>query len=201
MVGPNKQFNQQEALSKALNVFWNKGYEATSMQDLVSSMGINRASMYQTYGNKHELFLSSLDLYISTSLAGISQMLETFASSSNSSVDAVQRVFESMIEFSMDGDKSGCFINNTAIELATHNPEIAEIIRDFWKSFEAVFTPYIKTAIQNDEIDSAIDAEQISALLNINIQGFMVKTKTNATKASLFQSIQSLFDLIRKRAI
>ncbi len=199
MVGPNKQFNQQETLSKALNVFWNKGYEATSMQDLVSSMGINRASMYQTYGNKHELFLSSLDLYITTSLDGISQMLEKFASSSNSSVDAVQRVFESMIEFSMTGDKSGCFINNTAIELATHNSEIAEIISEFWKSFEAIFTPYIKTAIQNKEIDAATSAEQISALLNINLQGFMVKSKTNSTKEDLFQSIQSLFDLIRKR--
>ncbi|MFV2061350.1 MAG: TetR/AcrR family transcriptional regulator, partial [Gammaproteobacteria bacterium] len=64
MVGPNKQFDQEETLSIALQVFWNKGYEATSMQDLVSSMGINRASMYQTYGNKYALFMSSLDMYM-----------------------------------------------------------------------------------------------------------------------------------------
>ena len=61
MVGPDKQFDQDEVLNKALEVFWAKGFEATSMQDLVNNMGINRASMYQTYGIKHALFNAALD--------------------------------------------------------------------------------------------------------------------------------------------
>ncbi|VAX00765.1 Transcriptional regulator, AcrR family [hydrothermal vent metagenome] len=199
MVGPSKQFDQQEALSKALNVFWNKGYEATSMQDLVASMGINRASMYQTYGNKHALFVLSLDLYIRMSLSNIQKMTDTFVSESDSSFDSLQRVFETMIETGYKGEQNGCFINNTAIELASHDPDIAKKIRQFWIDFENIFTTHIQHAIDNNEIDADTNAKQISSLLNINLQGLMVKSKTSVTKDELLALVQSLFDLVRHR--
>ncbi len=59
----HKEFDQDEALQKAMEAFWARGYEATSMQDLVEHMGINRQSLYDTFGDKHSLFLKALDRY------------------------------------------------------------------------------------------------------------------------------------------
>ncbi len=194
MVGPNKQFDQQETLSKALQVFWNKGYEATSMQDLVSSMGINRASMYQTYGNKHALFLSSLDMYMENALRETRQTVDA----SELPLESLEKLFEYMIDHSVDGEKQGCFINNTAIEFGTHDAEIADKIRDFWNKFEAIFTQQLLSAVDKKQLNSDINAEQIASLLNINLQGLMVKSKTNTSKDELHKAIHSLFDLIRR---
>jgi TetR/AcrR family transcriptional repressor of nem operon len=194
MVGPNKQFDQEETLSKALQVFWLQGYEATSMQDLVSSMGINRASMYQTYGNKHALFISSLDLYMENSLRDIKQMVEL----SDLPLDGLQRLFEYMVDSSLNGEKQGCFINNTAIEFGSHDPDIAQKIRNFWSKFEDIFSTQIKRAIENNELEQNTNAKQIASLLNINLQGLMVKSKTDTSKELLFNAIHTLFNLIRK---
>ena len=76
MVGPPKQFDRDEALGRALEVFWAKGFEATSMQDLVDHMGINRASMYDTFGNKHALFSRAVDWYATQVLGDIARILE-----------------------------------------------------------------------------------------------------------------------------
>jgi len=194
MVGPNKQFDQDDVLNKALQVFWNNGYEATSMQDLVGSMGINRASMYQTYGNKHSLFMSSLDSYIDSSLKSVAQII----GSGEAPMDSLQHLFENMIKQSIDGEKHGCFINNTAIELGSHDSVIAEKICNFWARMEAIFETQVKQAIDNNELYENANAKQIASLLNVNLQGLMVKTKANPSKENLFSVTQSLFDLIRK---
>ena len=59
-----KEFDRTQALDKAMHLFWQQGYEATSMQDLCNHMGINRGSLYDTYGNKHSLFLEGIQRYI-----------------------------------------------------------------------------------------------------------------------------------------
>lgn len=194
MVGPNKQFDQDETLKKALHVFWDKGYEATSMGDLVSVMGINRASLYQTYGNKYALFISSMDLYIDNTLKLIEQTLAL----PGSPLDNLEHLFKSLVEQSLQGKLHGCFINNTAVELGPHDKEIAEKLRNIWVQFESLFSITISRAIDVDEVSENADADQLALLLNINLQGLMVKTKTNTPKESLFDGIESLFKLIRK---
>jgi len=194
MAGPNKQFDQDEALNKALHVFWDKGYEATSMHDLVSAMGINRASMYQTYGNKRALFISGIDLYIYNTLELIKQTLVL----PGSPLGKLEGLFKSFIEQSLQGNFHGCFINNTAVELGPHDPEIAEKLRDVWVQFESIFSEFILRAIDVNEIDQNADAHELALLLNINLQGLLVKTKTNTSKVNLFDCIESLFKIIRK---
>jgi TetR/AcrR family transcriptional repressor of nem operon len=198
MVGPNKQFDESQTLAKALDVFWNKGYEATSMQDLVGSMGINRASMYQTYGNKHALFLSSLDMYIEASLSKIRFLAETLSIDSDLHLECLEKVFMGMIEHIIDADNSGCFLNNTTVELGSHDPEIAEKVRDFSVKLENIFTVKIQQAIDNNELAPDSNAMQISSLLNITLQGLMVKSKTNKSKHELNEAINLLFTLIRQ---
>lgn len=194
MAGPDKQFDRDEALNKALEIFWTKGFEATSMQELVDYMGINRASMYQTYGNKNALFTAALDRYVSSSLEQLEQTLEA----PGSPLGNLYNIFLHFIEEGMQGEKRGCFINNTAIELGPHDPVIAEKIRDFWKVFENLISEVLKRAIEQNELSGHLDTANTASLLNITLQGLVVKTKTGASKQELIDDTDLLFQFIRE---
>src|SRR5438045_9407687 len=71
-----KEFNRDEVLHKAMEVFWTRGYEGASIQDLVKHMGINRQSIYDTLGDKHSLFLQALDRYCETQSRKVFDVLE-----------------------------------------------------------------------------------------------------------------------------
>lgn len=194
MVGPNKQFDQTEALDKAMQVFWDKGYEATSMQDLVNSMGINRASLYQTFGNKYALFNTTLDRYIANSIQHIEQLLDI----PGSPLDNLQQLFKQFIAQSLEGRLHGCLINNTAIELGPHDEEMASKLRQVWLRFEAIFTTLAQRAIERGEINETADATSLGLMINAQLQGLIVKTKANTPQHMLHNSVDLMFELIRR---
>src|SRR3954464_14608505 len=115
-----KEFDPEAALQSALELFWQRGFEATSMSDLVEHLGIGRASLYATFGTKHELYLKALDRYVETRdpllLAELSQPGPALPA-----VRAVVRRFAA--EASSNEERlNGCFVTNTAAELAPHDP-------------------------------------------------------------------------------
>jgi len=195
MAGPNKQFNQEQALDKALDVFWNKGFEATSMQDLINQMGINRASLYQTFGNKYDLFIASLDRYIEINRQQIHETLKA----SGSPLDNLYQLFLHFIRQAENKQQSGCFINNTAVELGPHDAQVAEKIRQFWKQLEHMIIDALNRAIEKNQLPSGTDTKRLASLLNINLQGLVIKSKTSASQDELINSTDLLFSLIRKQ--
>ena len=194
MAGPTKQFDQDQALGKALQLFWMKGYEATSMQELVDAMGVNRASLYQTYGNKYDLYVASMDRYIDTSVDLFKQTLEN----PGPALDSLQALFQNLILNSLQSGMHGCFINNTAVELGVHDEALAKKIRDAWAQFEGVFSRMIQRAIDNGEFKADIDVQVTAQLLNTHLQGLMVQSKTSISKTKLFDSIDLIFRLIHE---
>lgn len=194
MVGPNKQFDQDEALGKALHLFWEKGYEAASMQDLVNAMGINRASMYQTFGNKQALYEASIDRYIENSIA----MLNETLNDPGSPLENLRGLFQLLVSGSLESNLSGCFLNNTAIELGPHDEAMAAKVRAAWVDFEDVLAKMVNKAIDAEEINSDANPQQLAHLLNINLQGMIAQTKANTPKEKLFDSINALIELLRK---
>jgi len=192
MAGPNKQFDKDKALKKALNTFWAKGFEATSMQDLVDEMGINRASMYQTYGNKHTLFTAAIDQYIESILQQMKQRLEAPGSPRHN----LRQSFEHIIDCSLQGLMNGCFINNTAIELGPHDPDIADKIRNFWNQFEALFEQTLIRAIENQELNQQANTKKLATFINTTLQGLLIKTKVDVPRDELINDINLLFSLI-----
>lgn len=194
MAGPNKQFDRDEALGKAVQLFWEHGYEATSMQDLVKAMGINRASLYQTYGNKQELYLASLERYAAQILAHVSGLLNK----PGTPLANLRDLFVHVIEQSLEGNMQGCFINNTAVELGPHDARLAENIRGIWVQFEDLFATRLQQAVEQHQLAADTDPHQLAQVLNINLQGLMVKTKANSNKAELIAAVDALFDLLQK---
>ncbi len=193
MAGREKQFDQDLALNKALDVFWVKGFEATSMQELVDAMGVNRASMYQTYGNKSELFTAAINQYMDHSLGFIRDMLEA----GGSPLGNIKQLFIRLVEQSLGTNMSGCFINNTAAELGPHDPLMAGKVRYFWEQFEGLFNDTLQRAIAHAELSQNTNTKKWAALLNSTLQGLIIKTKAGIAKDKLLGDIDLLFSLIK----
>ncbi len=163
------------------------------MQELVEAMGVNRASLYQTYGNKSELFHAAIDQYMNHSLA----MIETTLKAKGSPLGKLKQLFIQLIEQSLSTNMSGCFVNNTAAELAPHDPVIATKIRYFWQQFEQLFARTLLRAVDNAELNNNTDIQKLAALLNSTLQGLILKTKAGISKNKLLADIDLLFSLIQ----
>jgi len=193
MAGPAKQFDQQDALKKALEVFWDKGYEATSMQDLVNHMGINRASMYDTFGSKYELFKQSLDAYCQQSLVNIKQVL----GEPGSALQNIVRYYQLLGSSTGMVKHHGCFINNTAVELGPHKPEIADYIRQHWSAVEALFESTLDRAVEQGELHPDTDTASLARLFNTLIQGLAVSSKVQIPQKYRSSVVKTVFQILR----
>src|SRR6266436_1904152 len=111
----HKEFDKDEALHKAMEVFWSRGYKAASIEDLVKHMGINRQSLYDTFGDKHALYLQALDRYSALEGRKLLLLLE----GDGSVKGALRRLFAGVVEGSLcAGERRGCFMGNAMSELA-----------------------------------------------------------------------------------
>ncbi len=196
MAGPPKQFDTDEALRKALETFWSKGYEATSMCDLVSHMGVNRASLYDTFGNKQALFRQTLERYAEDSLRAIAAVLEA----PGSPLANIERYLGVLLQTQGPGLPNGCYISNTAVELGPHDRQIAEKIRDFWSRLEALVKAALERALKAGEISPRTDTASLARFCNTFMQGMAVKIKAGVDADELADGIQTVMAVLRLKA-
>src|SRR5436189_3978301 len=117
-----KEFNRDEVLHKAMEVFWTRGYERASIQDLVEHMGINRQSIYDTFGDKHTLFLQALDRYREIESRKVFAQLDRPGSVKKN----LRLLFEGAVEKALSEEgRRGCFVGNSISELAGRCKETA----------------------------------------------------------------------------
>nr|MYU47883.1 TetR family transcriptional regulator [Streptomyces sp. SID7803] len=131
-----KEFDPEAALQSALELFWQRGYEATSMADLVEHLGIGRASIYATFGNKHELFLKAMDRYAEGGRDP--SLLAELSQPGGPALPAVRSVVRRFAEeaTSLEARLHGCLITNTASELAPHDVAVARRVETSWEHLE-----------------------------------------------------------------
>ncbi len=158
-----KEFDRTQALEKAMHLFWEKGYEATSVGDLCEKMGINRGSLYDTFGKKHDLFLEALAHY-----QGM-QPNPNLDDTTMSGMTIIKAILQELVDASvMDGSRSGCFMANTIAELASTDDDIALIAKHNREAGEALFKQLLMKAEQDGEIEAG---QNLTALAR-----FMVNT-------------------------
>lgn len=157
-----KEFDVDDALHRALDVFWQKGYEATSMQDLVGAMGIQKASLYGTFGDKRELYLRALRSYQQESLAALEQRLGA-PGSPKAAIGAF--VLGLAAQACTKMGKRGCFCVNANIELAPHDTEVATILRQHSERVEALFAAALRRAKAAGELPRGADCDQLATFL------------------------------------
>lgn len=166
-----KQFDEQDVLDKAVHAFWSRGYKATSMQTLVDCMGINRASLYATFGGKRELFLRSLRSYSKTFCSTQLAALERTASPK----EAIGGLFAHWIAQAQDDTSPrGCLLNNTAVELADEDAEINRIVVDFQCRIEFFLRAKVIEGQALGEIRKELDPNATAARLLACLLGLLV---------------------------
>ncbi len=170
------EYDRAEALSAAMDVFWQYGYEASSIQKLLDAMKINRGSLYSAFTDKQTLFKSTLDLYAQ----GIQQMVEQqiIGEDPSDPIGSLQNFFENaFLDQSSDAAANGCLLFNTVTELSSSAPDLAIYAKQNIKPVRDMFNRYIHQAIELDLIAGDSDAETLTESLLAFLAGLRVLCK------------------------
>ncbi|MFC9327492.1 TetR/AcrR family transcriptional regulator [Kitasatospora sp. NPDC057015] len=188
-----KEFDPDAVLQAALRLFWQHGYEATSMSDLVEHLGIGRASIYATFGSKHQLYLRALDRYGELTdprlLDELSQPGAVLPA-----VRALVRRFAD--EASSEQRTMGCFVTNTAAELASHDAEAARRVEASWDHLETLLHSALVRAAARGELPGARDPRALARLLIVLMQGMRVVGKASADPARVRDAAEQALALL-----
>lgn len=177
-----KAFKRDEVLEKAMELFWQKGYEATSIEDLVQCMGINRGSLYDTFCDKHRLFLDAIAHYDDTVAARAIAKLEAPTAGKQAIVDYFQDLIECA---TADEHKRGCLLTNAAIERCPHDLAATDRINANLKRIEAAFQIALSTAQAKGELHPHYDLNALARFLASSAQGIRVMSKINPDRKAL----------------
>jgi TetR/AcrR family transcriptional repressor of nem operon len=171
-MGRPKEFDRNQVLDKAMDVFQSRGFEATSITDLVEAMGINRFTIYETFSDKHKLFLESLDNYQKKRRE---YMAEVF-SEPGPRIAIIRKYFEDIVDNAMTGEPSGCLMVNSAIELARDDAETAQRAAYHFAQLEEMFFQALVDAKESGEIRTDKDLRALARFLLNNARGLRVVT-------------------------
>lgn len=187
----HKEFDEKVVLQKAMELFWRQGYEKTSMQDLVTHMGIHRRSIYDTFGDKHALFLASLKWYETFVFGELTRIIEK-SSSIETSIRAIFNYVMDMAEG--NSYPAGCFVVNTAVELSLLDKEIQSLTTKMFDDTEELFSQLLTEGKHRGEFSKDLNTEVTARFLHNNLIGLRVLVKTNYSKKEL----ESMIELIMK---
>lgn len=183
-----KEFNEDQALDKAIEIFWHKGYNGTSAQDLVTHLGLSRSSLYDTFGDKQKLFAQSLRRYQKQSQDQISTLLNE----SENIKETLHAIFkQAVIESLQDGITKGCFMVNSSVELAMHDDEIAKIVKNNSQIMEEVFTKAVKKGQDAGHISKATNARVLARFIFNTYSGIRVLARTGERDKQVYDDIVS----------
>ncbi|HJP14588.1 MAG TPA: TetR/AcrR family transcriptional regulator [Nitrospinota bacterium] len=165
-----KEFSETEALAQAMEVFWGKGYEATSLQDLISAMEISKSSFYVTFGSKYELFMAAIGSYNETRVEAAVKMLDGEASGKK----AIENIFAYFVEYGEQYGERGCFLCNCAVEFAQRNRAVAEQIALGMDRIEDAYHRAVIRGQKAGEIPPSRDARSLARYLLSCENGLLV---------------------------
>ncbi|MFJ6700664.1 TetR/AcrR family transcriptional regulator [Streptomyces sp. NPDC091272] len=189
-----KEFDPDAALQSALELFWRRGYEATSIADLVEHLGIGRASIYATFGSKHGLYLLAMDRYAETRdpllLAELSQPGPALPA-----VRAVVRRFAAEAG-SPQERLNGCFVTNTAAELAPHDAAAARRVQTSWERIETPLHSALVRAQAQGELPDDRDPRALARMLLVLLQGVRVVGKASDDPARVRDAAEQALTLL-----
>ena len=170
-----KAFDVDLVLNKAMDAFWARGYEATSMQDLVASTGVNRASLYATYGDKHSLFLKALRMYDERQRHALLTRLEAGPSPKA----AIRQLFHAFASSAVeDGVNRGCFMTNTALELAARDREARQVVATAQEQIEMFFERMVKAGQRIGEMSPELNPGTTASGLLATLLGLLVLVRS-----------------------
>ncbi len=176
MAGRPKRFDPELALESAMDLFWEKGYASTSMSELLTRMGICRQSLYDTYGDKHKLYLAALDLYCNRRARElVGELVEP-----NASLPQIKAVFDRMIERAECGARRPCMLGLSSMERGQEDFDVSDRVKRQFSVVEGLFVKALENAIQKGELNAIKDSRPVARHLVNTLQGLGVLIKGGA---------------------
>ena len=186
-MGRPKTFDETAALDQAMEVFWDKGYAATSLTDLLAATGLSKSSLYETFGNKHDLFLKALERYRDAVVAPTLAALE----SAPSPREAIRLAFLQVVEgVEQAAAPRGCFSNNCAVEQANRDPAACRRVTEVFGRFEQAFEAAVRRGQAAGEIPARHDPAALARYLNTALNGLIVVSKTGRDTGDLNEVVE-----------
>ncbi|MEF7656633.1 TetR/AcrR family transcriptional regulator [Bacillus sp. ZJS3] len=189
-----REFDEEKALDAAMQLFWEKGYAATSLSDLTAKMEIQKPSVYSAFGDKEGLFEAALRRYTNLHAANIRTKLQN----EQSVKEAIRTFFENMVEEEYKKDFSkGCFCINTMVELAPHNEKFEVLTREHQMYLTVVFQELITKGIQSGELQSDLNAKAVAQTLVTSLIGLTVLMKSRPERSVIDNSVSVIVSLVK----
>jgi TetR/AcrR family transcriptional repressor of nem operon len=177
-----RTFEETAALDAAIGCFWRRGYEATSVRDLAAAMGISGTSLYNTFEDKHALFVRALERYMDSAARERIARLETTLPPKA----AIRKFIGDVVNRSVDDpDRRGCFLINSALEVAPHDPKLGAEIAARLGEIEQFFRRMIVAGQADGTITHTRDVGDLARLLLGILLGIRVLARTNPDRALL----------------
>ena len=177
----HKEFDQDQIIDKAMELFRLKGYEATSIQDLVDHLGIGRGSIYDTFGSKHQLYLAALDRYLNKDNTEFNP-----ANLPAPAKDVIIQMLQQQVDEALDNAPGGgCLMVNSAMELGLQDNAVGDRIRQNIAAAETVFVQLLSQAQAEGDLPAGQDVQALARALVNTVVGLRVMAKINPDRQQL----------------
>ena len=185
-------FNKHKALADVTLLFWLQGYEGTSIQQILSCMGLNRSSLYSTFGDKRTLFVQALEQFSSLTglaCAPLAQLEEP--------KEAV-RQFYNLVFFALPVEqrKNGCLLVNTILEQSGLDNELADIAANKLAIVNSAFKACFESAQKKECLNSEFDAEALASFFMTFTKGLRVEAREGRSEDSMRQMIETALKIL-----
>ncbi len=177
-----KNFVEAEILEKALGLFWERGYNATSVQDLVDHLGINRASIYDTWGDKHGLYLETLKHYRQHTSSYLLEKLRSERSAKEIVKDFLYDVVNDSVTDEM---RKGCFMANSATEMANCDNTVYRLFSENRIKMEAVLNELVKEGQERGEFATRFESQAYARFIFNTASGLRTLAKGTIAEKEL----------------
>ncbi|WP_151735212.1 TetR/AcrR family transcriptional regulator ['Paenibacillus yunnanensis' Narsing Rao et al. 2020] len=188
-----REFDKEKALDAAMHVFWEKGFEATSLTDLTMAMSIQRPSLYLAFGDKQQLFETALRKYTQWHAATIRTKLQSKASVR----EAFRGFFSDLVEEEYAGAGTlGCFCINTMVELAPRDEKFEIITREHQNYLAVLFQETIERGIHTGELQQDLNAKKLAQSLVVSLVGITVMMKARPERTFIDNAVAVALSLL-----
>ena len=185
-VGRPREFDLDDAIRSAMNVFWYQGYHDAALPDLLAKMGITKGSFYKAFGDKKAIFLRAMKLYSEDAAQSIRKVL----ASDPSPKVAIRNAFLRFADLSSGDDgRRGCFAVLTAAEMLPADTESAELVRSHYERLQNLFADAVRKGQAMGEINKDLDPDVVSQFIVAHAQGMRVLGKLESTRKQMLTGV------------
>ena len=193
-MGRSKQYERDDLLDRAVELFRNQGFNGTSTADLVEELGVNRKSMYSEFGSKQELFESALDHYFNNHLSRVLAPIEAPDATSG----AIRQAFTHYAAASEGWFHGrGCLMCNTAVERGALDPGSGRYVAAYFQRIHKAFSHALDNATTAGEIDPRTDLEELAGFLTTALVGVAASIRAKAPPEQLHATARVVDKLLQ----